>query len=783
MADYAERVVTELVLEDGKFTTDTNRAAQNFDRAMSDIERSATRAEGAARSGGEGIGRSMEQAGTKAGALGHQVSDLTGTLGQAGPAFQGLAGKGAEVAESLIGASGAASGFAGVLTGPWAAAGTVALAFLADLVLRNFEYGNAVAEAVEKLREHARQTDIDREAQAIFANSLDGVRDATRRTQEALEQLDRAHETGAQRALDSAAGQIVYARATQATTRALLQQRLAELGSAGRDAGPNADPTDVHRAEVDAESAVRQALTELQNANQALDTQINQLAEAMARRSAEIGERLSSEAERIRERYDNPNTGLIALERRRLTAAHATTEEIIRQTAALAAQRDAEVRATQQRDRDARRRPRAEREPSDGVSRFRSREQAIGMAGRELQGLGFRVSENEQFGGVRSNHTYAQHGLYAIDVNIGTGLTEANDPGARERMDAAARSYQSRGYRVLWNGRIYLPGQDGPGPPIPRGRGVSQHLDHLHLEAPASIVGRPAGSAGGLRQDLRTERAVRPARPGDVNDPRNSAADLREAFELAQELAAITDRPGGIIGLTPEQILGIDHVQLTIEDLAEIAAGMPSIADGLLPQEDQERLERFQNEFQRDLVGGLVEAAIRGEDLGDTLVRVFQRAASELITSGLLDLLSGRGLGNTLIGNLLGGGRVSLGGGKGIPKFASGGSMLLGGFGGIDQNVLSLNGKPLAMVSRGEGLHITPQGRNPGASAGRARAMHGAGAGGGITVNVFAEDAVLTHAVRGWVAQGIQVATQAGSEGGAVAVGRRSATLARQTIP
>jgi hypothetical protein len=61
------------------------------------------------------------------------------------------------------------------------------------------------------------------------------------------------------------------------------------------------------------------------------------------------------------------------------------------------------------------------------------------------------------------------------------------------------------------------------------------------------------------------------------------------------------------------------------------------------------------------------------------------------------------GLGSGLLG---GGGSVFAGA---IPAFASGGAMTLGGMGGGDSNVLSLNGKPLAMVTRGETLAVIPR--------------------------------------------------------------------------
>lgn len=56
-----------------------------------------------------------------------------------------------------------------------------------------------------------------------------------------------------------------------------------------------------------------------------------------------------------------------------------------------------------------------------------------------------------------------------------------------------------------------------------------------------------------------------------------------------------------------------------------------------------------------------------------------------------------------------------------VPGFASGGSFVIGGRGGSDRNVLSVNGHPVARVSRGETAAIIPQGRQMNGAAGSAR--------------------------------------------------------------
>jgi hypothetical protein len=64
----------------------------------------------------------------------------------------------------------------------------------------------------------------------------------------------------------------------------------------------------------------------------------------------------------------------------------------------------------------------------------------------------------------------------------------------------------------------------------------------------------------------------------------------------------------------------------------------------------------------------------------------------------------GGGIGS-LLGNL-GNGVSSLIGGGGLPKLAGGGNIRAGGAGGVDQNVLSVNGVPKAMISAHETLSV-----------------------------------------------------------------------------
>jgi hypothetical protein len=150
---------------------------------------------------------------------------------------------------------------------------------------------------------------------------------------------------------------------------------------------------------------------------------------------------------------------------------------------------------------------------------FQSRQAAIGMAGKELQKEGYNVGENNQFGGIHGYHPgmgNSAHGQFAIDINIPGVGEEAYSQVAKDRMDKMVAAYQARGFRILWNGKVYQPNGGGPSYDIPANE--NQHTNHVHMEAPQSIVGKPASKqlaneliADENRIETAQERAARKA--------------------------------------------------------------------------------------------------------------------------------------------------------------------------------------------------------------------------------------------------------------------------------
>jgi hypothetical protein len=109
------------------------------------------------------------------------------------------------------------------------------------------------------------------------------------------------------------------------------------------------------------------------------------------------------------------------------------------------------------------------------------------------------------------------------------------------------------------------------------------------------------------------------------------------------------------------------------------------------------------------ITDGLLDAIEGTKSLGE----VFQQVAQEIIRELLRIMIQkmivqaiGSSIGIPGVPGMAGGGTVP------VPGYAQGGAMILGGRGGRDRNLLSMNGLPIARVSRGETLSIQPANSN-----------------------------------------------------------------------
>lgn len=428
--------------------------------------------------------------------LSFQVGDISQGLALGTRASTLFAQQSGQVIQSLQVMGGEGNAFIKFLGGPWGIALATAAVVLGPFVGKLFEGNDALGDGIDKLKEDAKQTEIDRAAKERYTHSEEGLVAAVRDRLRAMDESIKKSRTQGEQDNLLAQSTMNVVRATREQTRAMLEQALAEqrathirsaaVGPRGEIASLGAPIADARvealqrllaendKALGDAETLYRRSLTELAN---------------------EAAKRLSDPVEQVRQKYEGPN-GLITLAQREAEASKSLTSSRKEQVALTTRLRD----LYRQEREEVEKAQKAERERtktiSDGVARFKSREQAIGIAGNELLRAGLNVGENAQFGGVKGHHPGmgdAAHGRFAIDVNEGSGVVEANVPEIKARFDALARSYQKRGYRVLWNGQVYEAFGNGPSRPIPGGQ--NQHHDHMHVEAPGIIVGKPTQSS------------------------------------------------------------------------------------------------------------------------------------------------------------------------------------------------------------------------------------------------------------------------------------------------
>lgn len=468
--------------------------------------------------------------------LGFQLGDVATMYALGARPAQIFASQIGQVSQALMLLGGGASNgllgkVAGFLGGPWGIAMTLAVTILGPFVAKLFEGNDALAEAIDKKRKDARESEISRQAHERWIGTLDALIERQGRLADAMRDrlkvqglADQSDLAQAQRDRQTLQTEIDKENRRLADLRRQLQEAsvpIALTGGRGDEARLGQQAAQVARLRTQIEQAEGQ-LRRLQGAANDAQTRITAGQILVGEQAGRALVDLTAAASQWSDRYQSALRGILArneqlraqtptitagfeavrmavdkaagagvnfrttIGRTRelglaLEAGRITAEEYRREMTKFAGGLDAAAEAAE----------RASRRISDGVARFTTRQQAIGIAGRELQQAGLRVGENEQFGGVRGNHPgmgNTAHGKFAIDINSGTGVTEADVPDLRARFDALARRYQARGFRVLWNGWVYEAGGNGPTRRIPSGQ--HQHRDHMHLEAPGTIVGK-----------------------------------------------------------------------------------------------------------------------------------------------------------------------------------------------------------------------------------------------------------------------------------------------------
>lgn len=369
---------------------------------------------------------------------------------------------------------------AGFLGGPWGVALTIGAIVAAPLLDKLLATNNTLEDSIKKLKEDARETEMNAKAKEAFARTLEGTTAAIREQNKALKESIQTQRDSIVEGMKAARQRLATIEAQRAAARQEIVDAQDALRYQTERASGSGQGADLAALGL---SRATERVEEAKRAYKALEKDVAAATEAVRRADAALAQDAASRAvdpiKKLNDEYDRQRNAMIETA---VASEQFSAPALARELTLLEQRRKAALEAASAQDR-------LNDSVATGVATFKSREQAVGIAGKEIQRAGFRVSENEQFGGVKGNHPgmgNKAHGKYAIDVNMGSGIVEADVPDLRAKFDAMAKRYAARGYKVLWNGNVYWP--DGKVTPI---QGANKHRDHIHLEAPGTIIGKP----------------------------------------------------------------------------------------------------------------------------------------------------------------------------------------------------------------------------------------------------------------------------------------------------
>ena len=234
---------------------------------------------------------------------------------------------------------------------------------------------------------------------------------------------------------------------------------------------------------------------------------------------------------------------------------------------------------------------------------------------------------------------------------------------------------------------------------------------------------KPLSSSGGMSEAMKAAKQAASELKGVIADTSSEQETLLRRIKELEKLRGFAK--------TDEEVRAVDRaLAMANEKLKTASTELPSVDDKM------DRLVRQTDRFAdsaADAFGDFITGAKSArEALSDLLGDMAKLVLQEGVTGPLSDALRGaiRGSGSSgggLFGSLFSGiGSIFSGGSSGggglfsgigsLFGFASGGSMVIGGNSGVDQNLLSLNDMPIAKVGRGEVLSISPDQKNGGGS-------------------------------------------------------------------
>ena len=195
-------------------------------------------------------------------------------------------------------------------------------------------------------------------------------------------------------------------------------------------------------------------------------------------------------------------------------------------------------------------------------------QELIAVVGRALQAQGVRVSEHPEFGGVGGMHRGRGHAEgRAVDVNIGTGNREWDNPAMKAKFDKLKRDLEAEygdAVKILW--------------------GVAGHFDHMHIEfvkgftRQVEAMERIAETSADTVVSQLDEIVVTGERNVQISAPATQAA-LDPAIVKMQEFIAVSNYVvDAFETLSSELVAGMAELGPEGEALATATTGITDFA-------------------------------------------------------------------------------------------------------------------------------------------------------------------------------------------------------------
>ncbi len=230
------------------------------------------------------------------------------------------------------------------------------------------------------------------------------------------------------------------------------------------------------------------------------------------------------------------------------------------------------------------------------------------------------------------------------------------------------------------------PGRPSPG--IPPRRSASRASGSASRRAvAANVLPNEAEIVSAIAKDLRSIAA-------DGGITMSTQAD--ELEKAARNFQGVVGREGRDYDDPFKGVKAYDDEQAARSRLRDAAIDADNDAQDVRRRNVYELANTFETLFQEGTTG--VWRSFKDQGLR-TLALIAAQAAVSSFGKG------GGGFGS-LLGNLATAAGSAFGGTGGLPRLANGGSIAAGGMGGVDRNVLSVNGIPRAMISANERLSV-----------------------------------------------------------------------------